>query len=132
MSGHMERVCLGAQPTSRKAEMRISPERERERASFRSSPKAIFGICRREEEKKHQRSPKLSSESSSSVFCCPHFHMEPKAGVGQPFVVCLEPLLASTSSSLKSLLVFTFGQQSGLCGSGKAPSLTSCYMRIVG
>lgn len=66
---------------------------------------------------------------------CPHFYMEPKAGVGQPFMVCLEPLLAgpaSTSSSLKSLHVFTFGQQSELCGSRKAPSLTSCYMSIVG
>ena len=63
----MERVCLVAQPTSRKAEMRISPEKE----ILRSSPKAIFGICRREEEKKHQRSPKLSSGSSSSVFSLP-------------------------------------------------------------
>ena len=63
----MERVCLGTQPTSRKAEMRISPERE----IFRSSLRPFFGVCRREEEKKHQRSPKLSSELSSSVFSLP-------------------------------------------------------------
>ena len=88
MSGRMERVCLGTQPTSRKAEMRISPERE----IFRSSLKAVFLESAGGKRKRNISVPLNSLQNclyQSSL--CPHLYMELKVGVGQPCRIYLEP-----------------------------------------